>query len=122
MNRKTRKETGYYGEKIACKVMEKRGYSLVERNFTIRGGEIDLIMERGRELVFVEVKTRRNDHYGSPLESITPQKQRRMIRACEVFLCGKGRSDRDVRFFAVAVYLDDHDRPVKTEILEDIFC
>lgn len=121
MRSKNRKETGYYGEAIACKILEKRGYRLVEKNFTIRGGEIDLIMEKGDELIFVEVKTRRNDHYGSPLESITPQKKQRMIRASEVFLCGKGHDDADVRFFAVAIFLDDRDRPVKAEILEDIF-
>lgn len=121
MKERNRKETGYYGEAIACRALEKRGYRLVEKNFTIHGGEIDLIMKKGRELIFVEVKTRRNEHYGSPLESITPQKQRRMIRAAEVFLCGKGCSDADVRFFAVGICLNGQDRPVKIEILEDIF-
>lgn len=121
MNGKNRKKTGYYGEAIACKVLEKRGYRLVEKNFTIRGGEIDLIIKKEQELIFVEVKTRRNDRYGSPLESITPQKQRRIIRASEIFLCGKERDEVDARFFAVGVCLDDRDRPVKVEILEDIF-
>ena len=121
MKEKNRKETGYYGEALACKILEKRGYRPVEKNFTIRGGEIALIMEKGNELIFVEVKTRRNDHYGSPLESITPQKQKRMIRASEVFLCGKGHENADVRFFAVGICLDDRDRPVKAEVLEDIF-
>lgn len=118
---KNRKATGYYGEALACRALEKRGYRLAEKNYTVRGGEIDLIMTRGRELIFVEVKTRRNDAYGSPLESITPQKQRRLLHAAQVYLCGKETDRFDLRFFAVAVYLDGEDNLLKTEILEDIF-
>ncbi|MGI5874869.1 MAG: YraN family protein [Bacillota bacterium] len=115
-----RKETGYFGEKVAAKALTDRGYTLLRRNFTIRGGEIDLILEREGEIVFVEVKTRRNEAFGTALESITPAKRRRMIRAAEVFL-GGGAADRDVRFFAVAVYLKDGDTVARTEIYEDIF-
>ena len=116
-----RKATGYYGEEIAKKALEKRGYRLVVKNYTIRGGEIDLIMEKGDELVFVEVKTRRNDLFGSPLESITPQKKKRILRAANVFLCGKDPCRYNIRFFAVAVLLNREDRLQKVEIYEDIF-
>lgn len=116
-----RKITGSYGEDVASSALKKRGYHLLEKNFCIRGGEIDLIMEKENELVFVEVKTRRNDRFGSPLESITPQKKKHMVQAAKVYLCGKEQNDYDVRFFAVAVYLDESDRVEKTEIIEDIF-
>lgn len=115
-----RKTTGFYGEDVAARVLEKQGYSLLQKNYCIRGGEIDLIMTKGRELVFVEVKTRRNDCYGAPFESITAQKKSRMVRAAKVYLCGKEQNDYDVRFFAVGVYLDENDRVEKTEICEDI--
>ena len=105
-----RKDIGYYGERVAAKALLKRGYRLLEHNYTIRGGELDLILEKGDEIVFVEVKTRRNTRFGSALESITPQKQRRLKR-----------SERDIRFFAVAVILDADDRVLRTEIYEDIF-
>lgn len=116
-----RKATGYYGEDIARKALEKKGYRLLVKNYTIRGSEIDLIMTKGDEIVFVEVKTRRNDHYGSPLESITPQKKKRMYHGANVFLVGKDIFQYDVRFFAVAVFLDVNDRVQKVEIYEDIF-
>lgn len=116
-----RKETGYYGEEIARKVLEKRGYHLLAKNYTIRGGEIDLIMTKDNELVFVEVKTRRNDHFGSPMEGITPQKQKRMVHAAKVFLAGKDPCQYDIRFFAVAVFLEKDDRVRKVEIYKDIF-
>ena len=117
----SRKNIGYYGERVAAKALMKRGYRLLEHNYTIRGGELDLILEKGNELVFVEVKTRRNTHFGSPLESITPQKQRHLRRAAEVYLCSLPDADRDIRFFAVAVILDDDDHVLRTEIYEDIF-
>ena len=116
-----RKSTGYFGEEIACKVLEKKGYRLLSRNYTVRGGEIDLVMEKGDEIVFVEVKTRRNDHYGDALESITPQKKKRILRAAEIYLCGTRREDPDIRFFAVVIILDDEDKVKKAEIYEDIF-
>lgn len=121
MNR-NRKELGYYGEAVARKALEKQGYRLREKNFTIRGGEIDLIMEKGNELVFVEVKTRRSQSYGSPLESVTPQKQKRFLHAAEVYLSAVGLTDPDVRFFAVGVEMGEGDRVKKVEILKDIFC
>lgn len=116
-----RKATGYYGETIAQKVLEKKGYRLLVKNYTIHGGEIDLIMEKGEEIVFVEVKTRRNDHYGTPLESISPQKKKRIYHCANVFMAGRDMFRYDLRFFAVAVYLDDDDRTKKVEIYEDIF-
>jgi putative endonuclease len=116
-----RKTTGFYGEGVAAQALQKRGYRLVTKNFCIQGGEIDLIMAKGEELVFVEVKTRRNGLFGSPLESITPQKKSCMMKAAKVYLSGKDQPDYDVRFFAVAVYLDQKDRVEKTEIIEDIF-
>ena len=118
---KDRKSTGYYGEEIACRVLEKKGYVLLEKNYTIRNGEIDLIMEKENEIVFVEVKTRRNDHYGEGLESITPQKQKRILRAANIYLCGVKKADPDVRFFAVTVNLADDDQVKKVQIYEDIF-
>ena len=116
-----RKDIGYYGERVAAKALLKRGYRLLEHNYTIRGGELDLILEKGDEIVFVEVKTRRHTRFGSALESITPQKQRRLKRAAEVYLCSLPDAERDIRFFAVAVILDADDRVLRTEIYEDIF-
>lgn len=121
MANRYRKATGYLGEDIARRVLEDRGYRLVEKNFTTRRGEIDLIMRRNDEIIFVEVKTRKNQSYGRALESITPQKKDRIIQAAKVFLCGCCDIDLDVRFFAVEVLLDETGCHGKVRIYEDIF-
>ena len=58
-----RKATGYFGEDVARRILESRGYRLVEKNYTTRRGEIDLIMRKNNEIIFVEVKTRKNQAY-----------------------------------------------------------
>ena len=70
-----RKSLGERGEHAAEKALTQRGYRLLERNYLVRGGEIDLIMERSEEIVFVEVKTRTSDRFGSPLEGIDARKK-----------------------------------------------
>ena len=72
--------TGNYGEDLACKYLRKIGYDILERNYRIRGGEIDIIARDKEFLVFVEVKTRFTHEYGLPVESVTPWKIRYLFR------------------------------------------
>lgn len=67
-------------------MLRKEGLRLVTRNFTCRLGEIDLIMEDAATLVFVEVRFRETAAYGDPLETITRSKQKRIVRAANLFL------------------------------------
>lgn len=66
--------TGKSGEDMACKYLKGLGYKIIERNYRIRGGEIDIIARDKDYLVFVEVKARYSHNFGSPAESITPWK------------------------------------------------
>jgi putative endonuclease len=66
--------TGQVGEKTAEAYLEKQGYEIVQRNFSCKKGEIDLIVRKKNTLIFVEVKTRNTLKYGLPHESITPIK------------------------------------------------
>ena len=104
---------GRYGEDRAALWYAARGYTVVDRNWRCAAGELDLVVVRpapaGVELVVVEVKTRSSDRFGSPLEAVGPDKQRRLrrlagewlaVRWCEV--AGGGRPAR-VRFDVVAV-------------------
>lgn len=65
---------GNRGEDIAVAHLVRWGYRIIERNFTIRGGEIDIICEKDGMYYFVEVKYRTNTHFGHPLETITSAK------------------------------------------------
>ena len=68
------RELGRIGEQAAAELLQMEGYEILERNYRCQAGEIDLIAARGSEVSFVEVKTRRNDHYGRPCEAVGAQK------------------------------------------------
>jgi putative endonuclease len=94
---------GKEGERIAEGYLRKKGYTLVERNYRCKGGELDLIVLDHRVVVFVEVKTRTGHGYGSPFEAVEYHKQKRMIRAAQVFLSEKNLHQRDARFDVVGI-------------------
>ena len=77
---------GKAGEDRALIFLRRQGLKLVERNFRCRSGEIDLIMQDGKEIVFVEVRKRRNSQYGGAAASVTAAKRKRLILAASVFL------------------------------------
>jgi putative endonuclease len=58
----------------------------IGRNFNSRGGEIDLVMQDGDTLVFVEVRFRKNNHFGTPAESITASKRRKLLQTAQLYL------------------------------------
>ena len=77
---------GRLGEDRALAHLLQHGLALVTRNFSCKGGEIDLIMQDGPGLVFVEVRARANARHGGAAASVTPTKQRRLIIAAQVYL------------------------------------
>lgn len=80
------KRTGGLGEELALKFMLQKGYTLIEKNHFIRGGEIDLILEKNGILVFVEVKTRRSAAFGAPFDALTHNKKQKLLRAIRTYL------------------------------------
>lgn len=89
----TTTQRGREAETLAARVLERRGLRVLERNFRIRGGEIDLICRDGSTLVFVEVRLRSRSDFGGAGASITPSKQRRIILAARHYLAGKPECD-----------------------------
>jgi putative endonuclease len=89
----SRKQTGAAAEDLAASFLTCQGLEVVERNYRVRGGEIDLICQEGTTLVFVEVRLRSNQHYGGAAASITTTKQRRLILAARHYLQTHGESD-----------------------------
>lgn len=94
---------GREGERVAEQYLAKKGYKLVARNYRCRGGEVDLILLDRRVVVFVEVKTRTDHGFGSPLEAVETRKQRRMILAAQLFLHEHKLHERDARFDVVGI-------------------
>jgi putative endonuclease len=94
---------GKEGERVAELYLKHKGYKLVERNYRCSAGELDLIVLDRRVVVFVEVKTRSGQGFGSPLEAVEFHKQRKMIQAAQYFLSEKRLHQRDARFDVVGI-------------------
>lgn len=98
---------GYLGENIAAHFLQSKGYRIKKNNFTIRGGEIDLVAEKGNQVIFAEVKTRTNCHFGHGDESLGSLKKRSLRRSIERYLYQNYRTkEPDHRFDVIEIQLD----------------
>lgn len=98
-----KKTLGRAGEDRAAQFLAKKGYKILERNYSTRSGEIDLVALHNGEVVFVEVKTRMSDAYGAPELAVNLQKQRRMIKAALGYIKYKKLHQMPCRFDVVAI-------------------
>lgn len=94
---------GQDGEARAAAFVEALGFKVLARNWRCRHGELDLVAEDGRTLVFIEVKARSSRRRGSPEEAVDAAKQARLARVAAAFLSAHGASGRPCRFDVVAV-------------------
>ncbi len=99
-------ESGLKYEALAEQYLCQRGMTVVSRRYRGEDGEIDLIMEDGETVVFVEVKARPGSTRGSGLSAVTPAKKRRMTHAALAFLLQREWMDRLVRFDVVEITRD----------------
>jgi putative endonuclease len=102
-----RGELGREGEAVAEAFLCASGCRTLARNFRCRAGEIDLVVLDGPVVVFVEVRSRRGDRAGTPLESVDRRKQAQVARVARHFLATRaGMAERDARFDVVGVRFD----------------
>ena len=78
MAKKFNLQTGKLGEEIAKKFLEKKGYKIIEQNYKTKYGEIDLVAKKGKDLIAVEVRAKMGDLFGSPEDSLTKKKLRKV--------------------------------------------
>lgn len=95
-------EQGSTAEEAARRHLEQQGLKLIERNYVCRVGELDLIMQDGVYLVFVEVRSRQDSRYGTPAETVTRAKQKRLVRAAAYYL-QRRRINPPCRFDVIAI-------------------
>lgn len=108
---------GQQGEDFAASHYSKLGYKLVERNFKApfgkQTGEIDLIVAKSKEIVFVEVKTRSSNKFGSPFDAVDFFKQRKLVKTAKLFLQLHPKwKDFGYRIDVAAVDIDNPAEPV----------
>ena len=98
------RKSGIYWEKAAESFLRRQGLTLLQRNFSSRFGEIDLIMDDKQTLVFVEVKYRKNDYHGSGADAVTFHKQGRISRTAAWYLAkNPQRAESICRFDVIAI-------------------
>lgn len=106
---------GLLGERLAERLLKRKGMSVVARRFTAPSGEIDLIMRDRGTLVFVEVKTRRDQRWTEPQHAVNIAKQRRIARTARSFLAKHRRfHDAPCRIDIVAVIVPQQGEPELT--------
>lgn len=92
----------HWSETVAKTYLEVKGYTCLAQNYSVRGAELDLVMQQGERIIFVEVRQRRRTDYGSAAESITPAKLQRLQHAALHYLMATfKRDDLPLRFDAV---------------------
>ncbi|MBQ9832476.1 MAG: YraN family protein [Clostridia bacterium] len=100
------RQKGAYGEKLALKYLKKKKYKLIEKNYKALKCEIDIIMQKGDTLVFVEVKSRMPDSkYGTGAEAVDYRKQCHIIKTAQCFIKANQLYDMNVSFDVVEVDL-----------------
>ena len=99
-----RRAQGDAAEERACRHLDRSGFTIMERNFRTRGGEIDVVARKGDVLVFVEVRSLEVPGFGTPEESVTPAKRRRIVGAARQYLSKVPPSSwSEARFDVIAI-------------------
>lgn len=116
----TSRDLGKQAEDFAANLLITEGLHLLERNVNFRVGELDLVMQDGEYLVFVEVRRRKHDQFGGALGSITATKQKRLTKAALAYLQRHKIMDKvSCRFDLVAV--SEEDGKLQAQWLKNIF-
>ena len=115
----TKKLIGRQGESAAAAYLKKKKYRIIGMNYACRYGEIDLIAEDRSNIVFVEVKQRRDARFAEAREFVTAQKQARILAAARLYLA-QHELDLQPRFDVIEVYGGEDGKP-RIEHLEDAF-
>lgn len=100
-----RKKLGQRGEDTAVRYIEKKGYCLQARNYWTCYGELDIVCSCEQTLVFIEVKTRTSQVFGSPEEAVTPRKIDHIKKAALLYLQQEGQGYSDLRFDVITILI-----------------
>ncbi len=101
-------EIGRMGEQEAAKYLKQKGYYIIQSNFRCKLGEIDLIAKHKDTLVFIEVKTRKNNLYGTPGQAVNKTKQKKIIKTALYYLKLNDLYHENIRFDIVEVWQHNH--------------
>ena len=119
MTRLTAKELGQRGEDLAARYLVSKEYQIVERNWRCQFGEIDIIALQEEIMVFVEVKSRRGDAFGSAVESVSLAKEKRLLATGEFYMMENDLENVWWRIDIIAIQFSQYDEIESITQLED---
>ncbi|WP_028504586.1 YraN family protein [Ruminococcus sp. FC2018] len=105
---KNSRKTGNIGEQATVDFLVRNGYKILDRNYTVRGGEIDIIASKDGTIAFVEVKTRRQDPLQEGEQAITPAKKKHIIAAAQRYIDEVMNDCENCRFDVAVVTVCDN--------------
>lgn len=115
------KDIGSYGEDLACKYLLDIRHKILERNLRNKLGEIDIITTLNDILIFIEVKSRYTNSYGSPMESVTYYKQRQIIRLSSYYILINKFNSFNIRYDVIEVIFNKSNQNYTINHIEDAF-
>ena len=115
------KDIGTYGENLALKHLTNKGYKILEMNYRSKYGEIDIISFYNNLIVFVEVKSRYTNSFGSPMESVTYYKQKQIIKLSQIYLLCKKYHNYNVRYDIIEIIFNNTNASFKLNHIKDAF-
>ncbi|NKF06029.1 YraN family protein [Clostridium gasigenes] len=115
------KDIGNYGEDLAFEFLKRNGYFILSRNFRNRCGEIDIICKKYDLIIFVEIKSRYNYNYGSPIEAITYSKQKQIIKLCKFYIYINKLINYNFRFDVIEVFFNKDNNLYSINHITDAF-
>ena len=125
MKKQSNTQKGKCGEEIAAEFLEKQGIKIIAKNYRTKFGEIDLIGFDKSTIIFIEVKLRSNDNFGSPVDAVTQAKLKRIYNSA-LWYISEHKSNYDYRFDVIAIRKDNikrcyHLEWFKNQNLIDLF-
>lgn len=115
------KEIGSYGEILSINYLIKNGYFILDKNYRNRLGEIDIVCKKNDILVFIEVKSRYTNTYGSPMESVTYYKQKQIIKISKLYIMLKKYTNINIRYDVIEVVFNNKNQLFNINHVLDAF-
>jgi putative endonuclease len=112
---------GKWGEDAACAFLRLKGYRIVARNFRAGRYELDIVAAYGDELVFVEIKVRREEDHGGPARAVGFKKQRDLSRAASAFIADRRPDVRSYRFDVIGIVLSESGEEITLQHIAGAF-
>jgi len=114
-----RQKVGKYGESTATEFLKQNGYTIIERNYRCKLGEIDIIAMDKETIVFIEVRVKKTSKFGHPKATITPKKMRKISLTALNYLKINNKLNNKARFDVVAISLFEPEK--KIELIKNAF-